>query len=432
MDAATTSGTILCVDDEPSILSALRRLFRSAGYKVLTAEGGKAALATLAQEPIDLIISDMRMPNMDGAQLLEQVCSGWPGTTRLLLTGYADVTSTIAAINKGKIQRYITKPWNDDEILMIVREAFDRRNLEQEKNRLEALTLKQNDDLKALNASLEGRVQARTVEVTTANERIKKNYLTSIKVFSSLLEQRGGHLVGHARRVADLSRRTAARMELDEHTAHDVFIAALLHDIGQIGLSDVILGRPVPRMTPEELHLYRLHPIQGEQTLLALDDMQGVTAMIRSHHERWDGHGFPDGLVGEAIPIGARILAVAETFDDLQSGHLGASGMKAEQARTLLIHGRGTQFDPIVLDAFFAQFPSAAAPQPKHQMSSSKALKPGMVLARDFISDEGVVLLAVDFILTADVIARIRTLEQRLGRDLVLCIKCQDASGSAA
>jgi response regulator RpfG family c-di-GMP phosphodiesterase len=420
--------TILCVDDEPNILSALRRLFRGSGYKVLTAEGGAAALALLEQEPVDLIISDMRMPYMDGAQLLEQVCARWPHTTRLLLTGYADVSSTIAAINLGKIQRYITKPWNDEEMLLIVREALERRALEQEKTRLEALTLAQNDELKTLNASLEDKVQARTQELATAHDRIKKNYLTSIKAFSNLLEQRGGQMVGHARRVADWARRTAVGMGMDEQATRDVFIAALLHDIGQIGLSDAILAKSVPRMTPEELHLYQLHPIQGEQTLMALDDMQGVAALIRHHHERVDGNGFPDGLSGEAIPLGARILALAETFDDLQSGHLGSTGLNADQARTLIKHGRGTQFDPEVLDAFLDQFPKAAPPPPKPLALKSSDLKPGMVLARDFISDEGVVLLSMDVALTADLIARIRILEGRLNRELVLSIKHPDVT----
>lgn len=234
-------------------------------------------------------------------------------------------------------------------------------------------------------------------------------------------------MVGHARRVADVARRTAVGMGMDEQATRDVFIAALLHDIGQIGLSDTILAKSVPRMTPEELHLYQLHPVQGEQTLMVLDDMQGVAALIRHHHERVDGQGFPDGLSGDAIPLGARILAVAETFDDLQSGHLGSTGLNVDQARTLLKRGSGTQFDPEVLQAFLDQFPKAAPPPPPPLALKASHLKPGMVLARDFISDEGVVLLSMDVTLTADLIARIRILEGRLHRELVLSIKHADA-----
>jgi response regulator RpfG family c-di-GMP phosphodiesterase len=416
--------TMLCVDDEPSILSSLKRLLRATGHRVLTAEGGAQALEILGREAVDLIVSDMRMPFMDGAQLLEQVKDRWPHIVRLLLTGYADVTSTIAAINRGQIQRYITKPWNDDEILLIVRETFERLGLLEDKRRLEALTQRQNDELKALNASLESKVDERTAELSIANDRLKKNYLTSIKAFSNLLEQRGVQLVGHARRVADLARRMGANLGLDETDARDVFIAGLLHDIGQIGLPDTILAKPVPRMAPEEQASYRLHPIQGEQILMALDDMSNVAALIRSHHERFDGGGFPDGMSGIAIPLGARILALAETYDDLQTGHLGANGLTAEHARVVVQRGRGTQFDPEVLDAFMKLFLKAPQPAPpKPLMLGTPLLKPGMVLARDFMSDEGVLLLAADHMLTADLIARLRILEKRLDRELVFSIK---------
>ncbi|MGH7290971.1 MAG: response regulator, partial [Myxococcota bacterium] len=201
--------TVLCVDDEPSILSAMKRLFRSSGHRVLTAESGAAALALLETETVDLIISDMRMPMMTGAELLSQVRTRWPEITRLLLTGYADIDSTISAINEGQIHRYIAKPWKDSEILGTVAEAFERKALVAEKNRLEALSIRQNEELKALNATLEQKVEERTAELAQLNDRLKKNYFNSIKSFSNLIELRGGQLVGHSRKVADLARRTA-------------------------------------------------------------------------------------------------------------------------------------------------------------------------------------------------------------------------------
>lgn len=415
--------TVLCVDDEPNILSSLRRLFRAPGYRVLIAEGGTQALDILSQEPVDLIISDMRMPMMDGAQLLEQVKDRWPHIVRLLLTGYADVTSTIAAINKGQIHRYMNKPWNDDEVLLIVKEAFDRKELELEKHRLELLTQQQNDALKELNASLETKVEQRTAELAQANDRLKRGYLSSIKAFSSLLEQRGPHLVGHARKVADVARRIAVAMKLDEKTTGDIFIAGLLHDVGQMGLSDLILSKPVPKMNDEELKQYRMHPLRGEQTLMALEDLHDASVLIRSHHERMDGHGFPDRLAGEAIPLGARILSVAETYDDLQSGHLGAGGATPSEARLLIERGQGSQFDPEVVSVFLTLFARPPVNPSKPLALTMDELRPGMVLAKDFMSDEGVVLLAADFVLTADMIRRLRSFEAKLGRSLLLSVK---------
>src|SRR5471030_3391307 len=153
--AAAAPPTLLCVDDEPNILSALRRLFRARGYRVLLAEGGAEGLRILEQESVDLVISDMRMPEMDGAHFLAQVRARWPDTMRLLLTGYSDIQSIQDAINCGEIYRYITKPWDDNDMLLLVRHALERRALEQDKQRLEALTLRQNAQLKALNENLE-------------------------------------------------------------------------------------------------------------------------------------------------------------------------------------------------------------------------------------------------------------------------------------
>src|ERR1017187_6253965 len=158
---ASAQPVLLFVDDEENILNSLRRLFRPLNYKIFTAISGAEALALLEHEPVDLIISDMRMPLMDGAQLLEQVRAKWPDILRILLTGYADISSTIAAINKGEIYRYIAKPWEDNDIILVVRHALERKSLEQEKRRLEQLTIRQNEELKALNASLEIKVQER-------------------------------------------------------------------------------------------------------------------------------------------------------------------------------------------------------------------------------------------------------------------------------
>ncbi|BBB66608.1 hypothetical protein UNDYM_2355 [Undibacterium sp. YM2] len=189
---------LLFVDDEPNILSSLRRLFRQHSYKIFIANGGQEGLEILEKETIDLVISDMRMPVMDGAVFLTHVKARWPDTIRLLLTGYADIQSTIDAINRGEIYRYITKPWNDNDIVLVVKQALERKALEIEKRRLEELTLRQNEELKSLNASLEIKVDERTADLKKAhasllqaNDKLKSNFLTSIKVFSNVIEMRG-------------------------------------------------------------------------------------------------------------------------------------------------------------------------------------------------------------------------------------------------
>ncbi len=429
MTAAIPPWTLLAVDDEPNILAALRRVFRATGWRILTAGHAQEALALLATEPVDAVLTDMRMSGMDGVQLLERVSEGWPRTARLLLTGQADLASTIDAINRGQLHRYIAKPWNDDELVLTLRQVAERQQLEADKQVLERLTQEQNDQLKALNAGLEARVALRTEELAAANDRLKRNYLTSIKAFTALIELRGSAQVGHARQVADLARRIAQAMKLDAEVERELTIAALLHDIGHIGLSDTVLARPVNRLDREELRRYRLHPVLGEQALLASDDMQGVAPLIRAHHERWDGQGFPDGLRGAAIPLGARILAVADTFEDLRSGRIDGRALSPLDARRSVLAGRDSQFDPTVVDAFASLFSAPPKPTVATRSLRTADLRAGQILAQDFLSPEGVLLLSAGHQLNDDLIGRIRYFEGKYDLALTLAVQVpQEAS----
>jgi len=419
---APPGWTVLCVDDEPNILSALRRALRGEGYRVLTAGGGTEALALMEREAVDLVISDMRMPGMDGAQLLEQVHQRWPQALRMLLTGHADMGSTVAAINRGRILRYIAKPWDEHELLGAARDALEWLGLQRDKARLEALTARQNEELRVLNDELEARVQARTQELAQANERLRRNYLNSIKVFSNLLELRGDQFAGHGRRVAAHARRIAREFGLHEDEVVQVFVAGLLHDIGLIGMHDGLLAKPLSQFSPEELAAYRQHPLQAEHSLMALDDMQPVVALIRAHHERWDGQGYPAQLAGDAIPLGARILAVAEAYEDYQSGHLTEARCSAAEALVLLRHGAGTQFDPQVVQVFLHLLePRPAAPT--SLALATDAVEPEMVLAADLVSSRGILMLTAGQRLTASLIARIREFEAREGGQLTLQVR---------
>ena len=429
--APAPAFTLLCVDDEPNILSSLRRLFRGKGYKVLTAESGAEGLELLAGEPVDLVISDMRMPEMDGARFLAQVRERWPGTVRLLLTGYSDVQSIQDAINCGEIYRYITKPWDDNDILLVVRHALERHALEQEKERLELLTRQQNEQLKSLNATLEHKVEERTRQLKmmhdaalVANDKLKANFTTTIKILSSIVELRASSLPGHTRQVADLARRIAMQLQLDAKETQDVFIAALLHDLGRIGFSDELLRTPVTQLAGEGLAQYRKHPVNAEHLLMPLADLAGAADIVRHQLERFDGNGFPDRLAGFAIPIGARILALAADYYNLQQGALVQRHIRAEEAKSLIMDGSGKRYDPAVVQAFRQLVDGGTrGPAEAHGVELlSGELVPGMVLARDVVSRDGLMLLASDHTLDARMIQQLQDFEKKSGGRLPIFV----------
>ena len=415
--------SILCVDDEPNILSSLRRLFRPKGYQVFVADSGRAGLEILEKEHIDLVISDMRMPEMDGAQFLQQVRVRWPESLRILLTGYSEVGSIIEAINQGEIYRYITKPWDENDMLLLVRHALERQTLEREKRQLELLTQSQNNELKALNASLEEKVDARTFELKVANDQLKSSFLTSIKVFSNLIELRDGNLAGHSRRAADLSRKMGVKLGLDEKALHDVFVAGLLCEIGKVGFTDELLHMPVANMSPKHVEEYRKHVLHAEQLLMPLQDLRAAAAIVGGQLERWDGAGFPAHLSENSIPLGAQILAVAVDYDNLQIGALVQRKLTVEDARILIVQGRGKRYAPKVVDAFSRVLEDAGVIRETEGAMAqleSRELQAGMVLGRDLITRSGVMMLSVGHVLDDRLIQRIRDFERK--GDLQLAI----------
>ncbi len=456
---------ILCVDDEPNILSSLQRLLHRQGYQIVTAPSGAEGLQVLERQPIDLVISDMRMPQMDGAQFLEQVRQRWPDTVRVLLTGYADVESTMAAINKGEIYRYIAKPWDDNDVILLVQLAMERKLLQQEKKRLEALTQQQNEELKTLNASLEIKVQERTQalklalhEVEISNEHLRKNFHTSVSIFTNLMELRAGGVGGHSRRVAELARNLALQIGMTRDEVQNVVLASLLHDIGKIGLSDIILNKPEPLLTDIELAQLMRHPVIAEAALIPLDQLKAAAVLIRSHHERFDGKGYPEKLSGSSIPLGARILLLANDFDALQHGHMLGTPLSPAKAYEFVIDSSGKRYDPAVVNAFKELFggkqlrddvaPHAHTEELKsrpamprsvvaHKIATqsevppnevavemnSADLRPGMVLAKGVVSREGLLLMFRDDELDSTLIAQMIKFEHQEKYPLVFWVK---------
>lgn len=426
------TATLLFVDDEANILSALKRLFRPYGYRIFTAESGAAGLEIMAREPVDLVISDMRMPAMNGAQFLEQVRQNWPDTVRILLTGYADIGSTIDAINKGQIYRYVSKPWEDNDVVIAVRQALERRALEHEKARLEELTRVQNEELKELNANLENKVRERTEELRqtmafleVAHERLKKGFMASIRAFSSLIEMRGGGtLAGHAKRVGENARKLAQQLGMSEAEVQDVVFATLLKDLGKMSLPDRLLSKPLSNLDSEEMALVTRHPIQGQAALMSMEQMEGAAKLIRHQHEQFNGGGYPDRLSGLEIPLGARVLAVAGDYDALQMGMLQPKRLSPAEAMAYLVGSRGRRYDPAVVDAFVKLLNLAPVKTSGRETKLVTAqLRAGMSLARDLVAKDGILLLSRGHVLDEKLIDLLCGYERSMGDSLNVYIQ---------
>jgi len=422
--------TLLFVDDEANILSSLKRLFRPLGYTILTATSGKEGLEILKQNEVDLIISDMRMPEMDGAEFLKQAAQQWPDTVRILLTGYADMTSTITAINEGRIYKYISKPWEDNDITLSVKHALEQKKLEKERDRLLELTRKQNAELQDLNANLEDKVTARTEELRQTMQQLEKShaslknsYISSVKVFSNLIEMREGSIPGFSRNVADSAYLLAKKLGLSSEEAQNVMVAGLLHGIGKIGLPDSIIRKPRSTFDAAEKSKFYKHPILGEDALMALEPLHEAAKLIRSHLEQYDGRGYPDQLKENDIPIGARILAVVNDYESLKNGTFTKEQITSKQIRDFLSHNRGKRYDPTVVDMFFELLGDELNKKENYLTVMSNGLEEGMVLAKDIISDEDILLLANGQFLTEALITRIQRYERSIDEDIVIYIR---------
>lgn len=427
---------LLLVDDEANILSSLRRLLRAEGYAIRTAEGGAQGLELLEQEPADVIISDMRMPGMSGAEFLRRARERWPDTVRILLTGFADVASTVSAVNEGGIHNYLSKPWDDTQLLQAVRGAVERKRLLDERDALLELTARQNQELTFLNEGLEDAVRARTAELKQSaaflelsNRKLKESFLVTLRVFSNLIELRQKNLGGHGKRVADLARKIALRLDMREQEVNDITVAGLLHDIGKIGWPDELIGKPLSLFTPEERRLAMRHPAIAESALMELENLRGATRIIRHHHERFSGNGYPDGLAGLHIPIGARILAVANDYDGLQLGTITQRRRSPAEAVEMIREGRGMRYDPAIVDLFLevmGKTPAVEAIGPVRRIGSAE-LAPGMKLAKDLVSPDGIMLLSKGYVLDALLVGQLRKLEETLGQPIELTISLESA-----
>lgn len=391
---------VLFVDDEENVLNSLQRLFIDSDYEILTAQSGEEGLEILGENEVAVIVSDQRMPKMTGAEFLQKAVELSPDSVRMVLTGHADIGAVIDAINKGGAHRYISKPWNNDDLLLAVRSSVERYLMAKENKYLNELTKRQKEDLEKWNGELEILVQQQTIDLTRKNRELVdmngllvRNFRDFVITISNLIELRDVTVGNHSNNVAALSRGLAKKAGLGDKEITNVSIAAQLHDIGKIGVPDTILLKDADTLSAQESWEYRKHPVRGQAAMESNDSLRDAGALVRSHHESMDGKGFPDQLKGEAIPIGSRIIAIADRYDRLaltRAPEIALEEMRATTARQLdvdLFH----LFAGVALEMADSLATLRGAGE---REIHPDAVLPGMVLSRDLRSGTGVLLIA--------------------------------------
>ncbi|MBI5639680.1 MAG: response regulator [Nitrospirae bacterium] len=420
-DAGTDIPKVLFVDDEENILKALKRLFMDEDLEVLTANSGAVGLETLRQNPdICLIVSDQRMPEMSGVEFLRNSRELSPDALRIVLTGYADVQAAVDAINKGGAYRYISKPWKDEELVQVIKDAVQRYFLISENARLTEVVRKQNEELKQWNTQLEAMVQEQTLNIQQQNsslqklnEQIGRNFRSSISAFSNLIEMRDRSVSSHSKNVASLARQTAVAMSLPEEEVSNILVAALLHDIGKISIPDAVLMKLPEQLADYERKEYELHPVRGQVAIEAIEDFREVGKYIRHHHEQIDGRGFPDGLRKNDIPAGSRIIAIADAVDRTANSMHAQTENDYKRALSETEFYLDTKFDRAIFQ-FMRPFivekiQTRGMTEHAHEAEiHPRNLVPGMVLSRDVRSGTGLLLLARGIVLDQKAIAGLR------------------------
>ncbi|MGH7162807.1 MAG: HD domain-containing phosphohydrolase [Planctomycetota bacterium] len=343
---------ILCVDDEPMIREILREALEQEGHRVTEAENGKVALDRIHSGDYDLIVTDVKMPVMDGFTLMKNLGDVTEQIPVVVITSFGDIDVAVDAIRLGAYD-YIVKPFNISQVTISVKRALERRQLLLEniqyKKSLEHKVVEKTIDLIRKNKKVEQ--QAKHLEHLLSD--LRESYETTLDAMVSAIESRDCETKHHCRRVQVYAIELAKRLGIAGEPLIDIAYGSLLHDVGKIGVPDAILLKP-GKLTEEEWQTMRNHTLIGYKMISRIKFLRGAADIVLYHHERWDGRGYPYGIAGEDIPLGARIFSVIDAFDAITSKRVYKEAVPVAQARKEIERCGGAQFDPRVVAAFQA------------------------------------------------------------------------------
>lgn len=385
-----TPARILIVDDEEIVLVALRDTLVREGYQVTTFASPLQALEILRKETFSVILTDQQMPLLTGLEFLAQVKQLQPEATRILITAVLSLDTVIDAINKGEIYRFIVKPWLRGELLVTVKNAVQRCELLRHNAQLQADTLAMNEKLQQLNQSLADQlahIARQNEQLAALNQALERNLRHSAALCLHTMETFYPALGQQARRVYELCKAMAEILDLPPDQRQILEISAWLHDIGLVGAPRALIKRWQENpegLSPDERRIIEHHPILGQELARFGNNLEAVGRTIRSHHERFDGKGYPDKLTGADIPLLARLLAVAVAYTE--------SPYDAATTAEVINRASGAAFDPEAVRVFQRALPKAAVPRKEREVNLSE-LRPGMVLAKGIYTASGLMLV---------------------------------------
>lgn len=355
------TSPVIVVDDDPIALRSFERTLRGAGYQTRCYSEPDEALGVMDSLGPSVVISDYMMPGrMDGIAFLQRMRTRAPHATRILCTGAADFQVAQQAVNSGEVYRILSKPWLVPDLLSTVQQAAEAWRLRQENDRLTAEIRRQNDQLRENTSALEEMVRERTDGL--------------FEGLIAALDFRDTETQWHSRRVSLYARRLAQQVGISDHELTTIERGALLHDIGKIGVPDGILRKPGPLSAEEWVQMKR-HSELGWALLNRVEYLRSASFIVLQHHEKWDGTGYPAGLGGKDIVIGARIFHVVDTIDAITTDRPYRRARSFDVASAEIVRCKGTQFDPEVVEAFLS-VPSSDWERIRHDVERLAAHRP--------------------------------------------------------
>jgi len=329
---------VLLVDDESAVWQLLGEKLGRSGFAWHGCSSAEEALACLEHEQFDAVLSDLKMPGMSGLGLLAEMQKRYPHVAFVMATGEDDIRVAVEAMKHGS-DDYLVKPFHLDAAVESVRRAIRKRNLEAE--------------LEKYRQQLEEMVEQRTRQLQVAMKRIERAYDDTLEALGAALDLRDTETAGHSRRVSLYCLEIARAIGCTREQLKTIIRGAYLHDIGKIGIPDSILLKQ-GKLTQEEMAIMQTHVRIGYELLSRIPFLSPAAEIVLAHQERYDGTGYPQGLMGEEIPLGARIFAIADTLDAMTSDRPYRQALPFKAARDEIVRESGKQFDPDVVRVFLS------------------------------------------------------------------------------